>query len=64
MASRDGQSTDSQNFAPLVKSKAVEDDVRTVSEGASVQVVADDRSNQRLIEGKSKAVGANVQAGK
>ncbi len=58
----DAQSTDSQNSAPLVGSKVVQDDVKTVRTDSVKALASSDRSSNG--DGTKTAVGANVQAGK
>jgi len=58
----DAQSTDSQNSAPLIGSKAREDDVKTVRSDSTKALASSDRSSNG--DGTKTAVTANVQAGK
>jgi hypothetical protein len=65
MANFDGQSTDSQNSAPLKSSSPVEDDVRVVSQ-KSAQKIAQERTNLGGVDatGNEDPVTAKVSAGK
>ncbi len=58
----DAQSTDSQNSAPLIGSKAREDDVRQTRSASTKALAESDRASNG--GGTKTAVTANVQAGK